>query len=831
MQPIFPNGGSVFPGGGGSSGPGLNECQQFVSPDGSDNNDGTTWQTAKETLWAGVAAVAEAGGGNVYVADGFRIGSPVAGGGLNIRGDDWVIPGWIGQPAGAIHIIGCGKSNGGVFMPGTVANMVGEDGSGGRTKPYFWAANIVNNPFTVTCIGLPGDGVGYTNEQPIKIGVDFDRYPNGDLLEIDVTNATRVGNETVLTVDVDGMDGYATATASRTDDVTALVIPNPGVAWIPFLGGTPFRLVSSNPDFPSGDYVTNEVSRVGTGNVSPVSWTIYYDDVGDDEASAAVTGTVKTHGCHLREQLELFSTNENFAATMYEVTDATVDTITVIDSDCLEVGDADEDDIGTMCHLEFDRAGTTTVTFNFTGVPLTQTPTAGPGILIGRNYAINPTFNNCYTQGLIGNPVIPSANRDDNRMAPMLAYAGNTFSTNFNTATGFNIYKHTGTNGPIIGVGRNGLGEFEFHGGTMETAVEAEAQALNLPGMRIHGGTFCKVYCDNLQVPDTFGPLAYSVELYNVPRSSAIITRTGPKPILGPCIGGDSWWSPGAWGAGTGNLTPWESEHTTAWADGRLAGKHPGTVRAAGPVSARFKNLIAEPGDWSLRGATRTLNTTDLRAPDGSQTATKIVSAGDFLSVLPTIAHPETVEAGGRFLFGVWVNATTALQMASSQFVWFNTTEIDFEPSNGGTNGSLKCPYQGPGWQWITLSLTVAAVDVADPEYEIEMLFSAGATVYLWGVTSYYIPPLYTGADAFEHMGCAPAQPRYLPQGMAGTFEEQKFIAHGGLGIDTGITKIVGGGSGQLTLTGAAAPYTPVYDADGTTILGWVPLLQATVNP
>lgn len=816
-MPVFPSRG------GADGGPGLNEGQQFVTPEGNDANDGTTWQSAKRTIYAGIVAV---GTGTVYVADGCEVGGPIAGQGIWVRGDDWVIPGWINMP-GPISIVGCGRSNGGVFMPGVVATLAGGSGSGGRTKPYIWPSNIVNNPFTVTAIATPGDGVGYTNEQPVKIGVDLDRYPDGSLIEIDVTNAARTGQETVLTVDVDALAGYATATASRTDDVVSLVIPNPGVAWIPLLGGTPFRLTSSNPDFPSGDYVVSTITNLGTGNVSPVSWTITYDDAGDDEPSAAITGTVKTHGCHLREQLELFSNNENFASTMFEVTDATVDTITIFDSDCMEAGNADEDDIGTMVHVEFDRAGTTTITFNNVGVPLTQTPTSGPAVLIGRNYAINPTFNGCYTQGLIGNPVIPAANRDDNRMAPVLAYAGNTFSTNFNTATGFNLYRHTGTNGPIIGVGRNGLGEFEFHGGTMETPVEEDAQALNLPGMRIHGGTFCKVYCDNLQVPDTFGPLAYSVELYNVPRSSAIITRTGPKPILGACIGGDSWWSPGAWGAGTGNLTPWESQHVTSWADGRWAAKYPGTARAASPPSARFKNIIAAPADWSLRGATRTLNTSDLLAPNGTQTATKIVSAGDFLSVLPTATDGNTWETGGKLFFGAWVNATTALQMASSQFVWVNTSEIEFEPSDGAINGSLKCPYQGPGWQWIQLSLDVASVDVADPEFEIEMLFSAGATVYLWGVTAYYLPPLYTGSDTAEHIGTAVALPRYLPRGMAGTHEEQKFVAHGGIGTAKRYT--VGVDPGEITLGAATGDAVELFDEEGNS-LGVVAPLSFTIN-
>ena len=66
---------------------------------------------------------------------------------------------------------------------------------------------------------------------------------------------------------------------------------------------------------------------------------------------------------------------------------------------------------------------------------------------------------------------------------------------------------------------------------------------------------------------------------------------------------------------------------------------------------------------------------------------------------------------------------------------------------------------------------------------------------------------------------------------MAGTMEGQKFIADGGIGTNTANTNVAGAGSGELTLTGTGTVYLPVYGRNGSTILGWVALLQATVNP
>ena len=56
-----------------------------------------------------------------------------------------------------------------------------------------------------------------------------------------------------------------------------------------------------------------------------------------------------------------------------------------------------------------------------------------------------------------------------------------------------------------------------------------------------------------------------------------------------------------------------------------------------------------------------------------------------------------------------------------------------------------------------------------------------------------------------------------------------KVLASGGLGIGK-VTKTAGAAPGQLTV-GAVASYEPRYDTDGRTVLGWVPIYSATVNP
>jgi hypothetical protein len=92
-------------------------------------------------------------------------------------------------------------------------------------------------------------------------------------------------------------------------------------------------------------------------------------------------------------------------------------------------------------------------------------------------------------------------------------------------------------------------------------------------------------------------------------------------------------------------------------------------------------------------------------------------------------------------------------------------------------------------------------------------------------VASFTLNEVYRNAASLKPFGA------YLQPGMAGTMTDQKFIAHGGFGTNAAHSRIVGGASGNLALTGTGTVYLPTYDADGTTIIGWVAQLQATIVP
>lgn len=822
---IFPGGGAIFPPPGGDGGPWLGLTQIFVSPSGADNNDGLGWPTAKKTIYEGLWALYNLGGGTIYIAEGSEVGGPVPNQGIRIRKDfmpNAEIPYFFAAegfvPTGPIRIVGCGQNNGvSAFRNGVCATFQG--GGDSAFNPKIWIVGGGGATNTMIVENLRSDlsfNVSGTN-----VGVDFDRKLDGTVKHMDILNATRTGNTTVYTVDLDATAGIPVTTAERTSNVTTLTINNPGYPWMPWKRTVLVRFSGDvGAGFPAGDYELTASSNAINDNVT---WTVSYADPGLDTAPVAVTATLKTHGCITGDLINLATDAEfedQFQSTQYWVDDATIDTITVTDVFDAE-GDADEDDIGTLARQERFYCGTSNVQLDNVAMAVTQgNLNAGPAFNIGHTQAIAPVMRRCWTTGYVGDGTGP---RDERRMAGVYVYPGTCPGSGPPCISIF-IKDTCGTNGSIFCESSvDSVGVVDVRDTLIETQLILD---LGLPALRIDGNDYMSVYTDNVANADADFQDA-CVVLNNCPPSACIINRSAY--VDGSCVGGNPWFVPAVYQtAGRNEPTPWSRRQTAAWADVRIAGKHPAAVRAMGPVAARFQNIIAAPGSWLLRGATLT---TGQQAPDGSATAVKVLSVGEYLSIFPDGVTGDTWEAGGKFAICGWINAEESIALGGAELFRVLTSDVTFVET---TNGTIRAPYTGSGWQFVSAFLTVDTVSDSTPNIEVEVLFPNTKVMHFWGMTAFYIPPTAVtndDNDIYELLGTLKHQPRYLAPGMTGTMEAQKFIAHGGLGINSGITKTVGAGSGQLTLTGSGTIYHPVSDDDGSTILGWVALLQATVNP
>jgi hypothetical protein len=799
-MPVFPS-----PGGGGSSiiadyplintagtlslGTSLvNNAIQFVSPDGNDSHDGLGWLTAKQTLYAAANVLITAGGGTLNYVEGCSVSGPVSGQGLWFQGDGLARPGFLASVP--LLIQGYGKSTFRAFERPVPATFTG---GGGRTNPGIWVVGS-NNPMRFESMQLGGSQQVFA-----MVGADFDRKTDGTVLNLTVTNATRTGTSTVYTVTLP--TGLGIASASRTSNVTTLTVTNPGVKWPPWRVNQIVKVTSTNVNFASGNYTLTDVD----GNPgAQATYTIKYAETAADQAPTANIGTVQSHSCggtladgNDGEYLVLTSSSSHFVSTQYKVTAFTVDTITVLD--VFGDGNQNVNNPGTLAHIEARGAGSNQIEFhNCADAINNQTNSfSGPSYWIGHNNA-NPTWlDGCWFEGYVGDGTGP---RDEDRMAAVFCFPGQTGNGSVRAT---NVY---GTNGSIrtrVPSSGNGQTSVKY------AVIESNFIALNLPAVAMLGNSSCSIYCENVNNADA-STATDSVTVTGLLPSGIEILRCGK--VTAPGLAGDRWDTPSLWASGGAvNPSPWQYGQITQWADGRITGKHPGSPRAFGPVAARFQNVMSAPGSW-IGGAHTTITTTGETAPDGTTTAAKSTTTlYEYTQIKPNGADGNTWTVGGRLVICGWMNFDAPAGMISTEL-------FRLIPSNGLTfseGDSIPVPYNAAGWQFVSAYRTVSATGSTTPSYIIDVGVPTNATVYMWGMTAFYVPSTVNANDFAELVGTVRHQALYLPAGTSGTMEAQKFYGHGGVGVGfTGDTKIgaVDFADGQSAVLSAANKATRIYN-------------------
>ncbi len=267
--------------------------------------------------------------------------------------------------------------------------------------------------------------------------------------------------------------------------------------------------------------------------------------------------------------------------------------------------------------------------------------------------------------------------------------------------------------------------------------------------------------------------------------------------------------------------SPLVTGQTGFWLGDRISGVPTSAYRNLGGLAqATLANVVDVPGSWQLFGTTKTSGQAD---PFGGTGAWKIAGGPQNIFVYD---HNLTTVAGDRFAFGCWVKRASALAAGPGGYV----IALGCSPSNpAGFNpfGSLRFTGEGE-WQWMVVSGQINSV----VSVNVRAAIGIDDTLYIFQPTVYFSASgALSDNEWSELVQAMRPQPQYLTAGMPGTMDGYKFIGHGGFGTDSANAKVVGGGSGQLTLTGSGTVYLPMYDKNGTTIIGWVAQLQATVNP
>lgn len=840
-----------IPGTGG--GPWLNGAVQYVSgsPKAKDTNDGLGWDTAKRTGYAAAAAVLTSGGGTVYMADGSSWGGPVGGQGAYLRGDGATIPGWLSTLDGSgapiqLRVIGVGRGNSYPFTKAGAATIYAGSNVDAdfRTKPAMWLVrcstqvsfeNIAFKPAP----GYEGSSGEATNLQA-RISWDYNRNADGSLRSMVASSSARAGGLATHVVAMPA--GIPVASASRSGAVVTVTLPRPAgqATFPPWRTSTTVWIQSTDAHFPSGAY---QLLTCNSNVDSQTDWGFTYNDGGS--GSFTTTGlTVSSPGCGVGSIIEVQGVNVEFPARTHVVTgvsvaSATQATITVTD----ESGGASAspgyfDGPNGRIHytvssgnygvtiLTQERGYAACVAPNLDGFVALRNPgfsqffTAGPTIDIGGTRAVHTHLSDSYVTGYYPDPRTTTPYlRWQHPAIVVYAYsnAGN---------GGLVTLRLTGVDACIAGSTNEQEGYFEI-----DVPVFDSGTGYPPPFADIDGGRFTIVNVRDIHVADA--AVAYQEPVFNgIPpgniRGQYRFLQRAVGPSNNYIADPVTWQVPGAFSPVV--KSPWSNMNVGSWAgyasDLLVTGKHPAAWRDVSPVTPRFTNLVGDPSTWS---SVPTVYATTQPTPLGRMSAIGYDGTPHGSYTGTTFSRTDSFfEVGGRLVVAAWVYIPS--DRVNADWLWiFNSsdtsltwdTPADSHADNHQSSWYLSPDFGGKGWQFIAFYPKLLTTDSNTISYTLKLLGpeNGAGEVYLYeGVTVFWAPPELDDNDICEYLGTLRAQPYYLQPGMAGTFEGQPFVAHGGIGVDS---------SQLLTPSGAVSLPTknlPLGDA-GMTFQGYIPVL------
>jgi hypothetical protein len=825
-----------------------NPVVRYVSGTGDDANTGTAWDETKATWYAAALDIVAAGGGTIFMGPGWRAGGPVPGQGMWLNGTAMSIPGFINGAANCkIKTIGVGGavdnnqfSRQQVFGYGG-SNLLADY----RTKPGIWMVGS-QVQWTFENLGLlPTPGFAGTYNEglfcPIRMAVDYNRNADGSIRYLTATSTTRAAGQLTCTVTMP--PGIPTTTANHHPDGSATIyLPRPaGMAFPPWQNGSYVWLQSTDPNFPSGAYAVSGLQS----NVDDQSqWGFDYSD--GNLVTATLSGTITVSCTGANNYIEVQTTDYRIPPTQYQIATASVPTsattATVVVTDpwggfpgigagaipaTLPPGDYGVQlaclETGFVCNVRpyMDNTFTPHMSKNTAAVDLYL---SGPGYQLGGSRAFYPEFERPFLEALYPAPgdTFPY---DRLRMGAMVMLHPGVAG-----GGGVRIADPTGSNVSIVGV----FGEFtslvQVTGGTFDTYNGYLPAAFDLDG-----GTYSVADINNLFVatesgtiqPDVFrgyyplnlrGNYGYGASLGTVRAVSDVALFKASQSIAkspwaakgGPALGG---WL----GAQGGGLSP------------KLVGAHPASWRNISPATARFQNLVLPPASWSATP------TTGIADPMGGTGAVRFDDTmhGSATGADVAARTDSFFAAGGHFVMCGWINVESGATNGQGLFQFACGGDLVWEPVSGTGRQSDFLYFQefgGAGWMFWYYAPKLLSGSATQTYTLTLKSTTAGSGKHMdyFGISAFWCPPTLDDNDVMEFIGTLRAQPYYLQPGMAGTFEGQKFIAHGGLG--SAKHYVSGVSSGQITVGSANGKYMELFDESGAS-LGVVPLSSFTVNP
>jgi len=777
----------------------------YCCPAGSDSNSGLTPFAPKQTGYAGAVALQAIGGGRLVLEQGTSWGGPngcawIEGAGVNT-------PGFLQQAHGMTIEMLWRPGDSRVFNRNSCGALIVSSYQAGRKLPGIWVKSLSTRLMFKNILPVAALNGNVALDCPWRIGVEYDRKPDLSTLDITVTSATRAAGSTTFTVT---LPQYTILQASRTANVVTARVAVDASQYINWRVGSIVHVTSTSGSFASGNYTV--LSSLGLQVAAGLGYDIVtYAETAADVGTISNIGTWGSHGCGATDRVDIFSSSSEFPNSMYEVTGSTATTITVADSYGYAPRSASVTvaSIGTLVRQQ-RLAGTSLTTLVNCDAEVTgyvgglDTFQSGPAFDIGASNATPVLFDGCVIIGADPPGGTTNAHYHADRQAGILMDSGP------GTTTGSSVVLDncSGKNGAVRMRVRGGTDSIVAVNTLWDTSTGNSPPVLDVPEATL----LTSVTFDNVDMADN----ALTVPIVRVrgtPDPNKFkFTRTGmsgnrvdsPGIVDGAPLG---FWQDGS------HPWPWVAGQTGNYGRGRIAGRHPGSNRAMGPLGPRFTNRVNVPSSWTLPGGA-SLSATD--APDGSNTGNRVSGGAGTLTV-SAAATISSAAVGDRLAMGVWLRGAGCC------------SAFGFAPTSGATTvltDGAALDITVDGWTWYVYSSVVTSL--IGSSITVSGTLTIGTTCDIWGASCIYVPVSVGESDYREWLGTFKHQPQYLAAGMSGTMEGQKFCAHGGLATAKRYT--VGAGSGQITIGAAAAQAIEVFDEAGNS-LGVLRPNAFTVNP
>lgn len=794
----------------------VNRNVRYVHPNGVDTAVGTSWRQPLKTVVTAWRQLAELGGGTLYVADESQIapdGWPVTG--LHVFNDE-TVPGTV--PPAPITVIGVTSKNstaGFSFAP--TARIYG--GAGGISEDQDDPAIWLCGPEGQTPMRFENIRTQDGRNKPWRIGWDYavrDAVTRA-IVKPNVTHASRAAGVTTLTTEMYSFD------ITKIKRVSNVVTVTQALGQIPVPIGAQVYI-----DFTHAEFTPGWFAVVGQTSIDNGGDSITVASTGADFTDNSPTGDFQSNCVAAADSITLYSTDAEFPSSHYRVLSVDEDDILVTD----EYGfaprsaTASADDIGTFAAQDrrwhvFDRYQIV----NCGGTPERGSETAD-------RFCAGPTVDMAATQFFTFDHTsfdgynLPEDGGDftvrslERRAAflfdpgSMGAFGTGIFSYQYGQRGGFVIHSGLATSSGI----------------TIRHVVEDMDTSIKpVPAIDVYNANFSSQYVfDDIQIADNGGAVPTIRTDTNDLHYGAITVINPFGTIEGPC----NLISNGAPNAAAAMGSPNIYKRTGWYGSDRLvAGRHLAAARSGAPTTAPFdiKGGVQDSGTWAKSPGGVTI-TTSIADPFGGTNAIRIANATGSTGLVTLLAS----SFGGAPIEGdfmaaaMWIKPNA--QGANHAFT-FRVGDNDL--TNIFLSGFADYPNFEDSGEWYMAVVGGQLEDVSGgvTNTVLEIQVEDGGAVDVYLPTVFRAGFAMSAAEAAEWATHIQPMPEHIEASMCGTKVGQVFIADGGIGTNSANAKTEGVGSGELTLTGSGTVYLPIYDRDGSTVIGWVAALQATINP